>query len=80
MEEMQETQYSNREDDDPLAPISSEAVDRVAEIHSDSAPRKSVRQRLGSMAARRSADYLVEQVYVAERKRLLRSDTGPRTA
>lgn len=89
MEVMRGTQYNNREDEDPLAPISSQAVDRVAEMNSDSAPRKSVRQRLGSMAARRSVrrygedpsvrPHIVEQA-VVEQSRLLGSDKDPRTA
>ena len=81
MEEIPERQNTNQEDKDPLAPISSEAIDRVAEINSDSAPRKSVRQRLGSMAARRSVrryegeepPHIVEQTVIAERGRFLRA-------
>lgn len=90
MEELREPQNSNLEDEDPLAPLSEHAtlIDRVAEINSGNAPRKSTRQRIGSMAARQSVrrydgeerPHIVEQAYVAESRRFLNPSVDPRTA
>jgi hypothetical protein len=84
MEEMKRTPTSSAESEDPLPPepLSEHAdlIERTQEINSGSAPYKSMRQRLGSMAARRSADHLVEQAVIVEQGRFLRPGVDPRAA
>jgi hypothetical protein len=84
---------TSQEPDDPLPPLADvePIVERVSEIHSDSEPKKSPRQRLGSMAARRSArvyedgerpQHITEQAIITEMSRPMfrRSVKGPRAA
>jgi|GEM_PF-3847457 len=89
MEEIPEPRNNNPEEEDPLvAPISEDAalIERAAEINSGSGPRKSMRQRLGSMAARRSTrryeagsnvrPHIVEQAVIAEMGRVIARRTA----